>query len=281
MKLKSLIMFSAAALAFAACSNDEDFNGGNSGVEGLANVSVKIDEPTLSRAITAGDFTNTTEVTLNSIKLVLTAQTGGGEVEFNSATYADEDNPRQAMLDAVADYQFEGVRNPSKMEVFINTEKASGWTTADDFLNAGLAEPLYDSSTTFTKKGDIDTPETDGIDEYEVALEPEHTMARLEFGGIEHIHTMVGEPATAKPCMFKTITIDGVILDEVAGMTRAEGWDAANALSYTINDNFMTANGVWPADDQCIPYNIAPVENALPILKVCFSNITISYCRII
>ena len=286
MKLKSLIMFSAAALAFAACSNDEDFKGNNGGVEGLANVSVKISEPTLSRAISAGDFTTTTQVTLNSIKLVLTAQTGGGEVEFNSATYADEDNPRQAMLDAVEAYQFEGVRNPSKMEVYINNadetktseQNPYPWATSD-LLNVELAEPMYAASTTFTDKGDIETPEKDGINEYEVVLEPEHTMARLEFGGIKHIHTMVGDPATAKPCMFKTINIDGVTLDGVTGMD-ISGWDATDELSYVVADaqkDFNASNAVWPADGQCIAYNIAPVvEGTLPILKVCFSGITIN-----
>ena len=241
----------------------------------------------MSRAIPAGDFTTTTttQVTLNSIKLVLTAQTGGGEVEFNSATYADEDNPRQAMLDAVKAYQFEGVRNPSKMEVYINNvdEKKTSeqnpypWATSD-LLNVGLAEPMYAASTTFTDKGDIETPEKDGINEYEVVLEPKHTMARLEFGGIKHIHTMVGDPATAKSCMFKSITLDGVILDEVADMTQqVEGWDASYALSSVINADFNTQNGVWPTDNKCIAYNIHPVTSGtLPILKVCFSDITIN-----
>lgn len=270
MKLKSLIMFSAAALAFAACSNDEDFNAANSGVEGLANVSVRIDEPTLSRAITAGDYTTSTDVTLNTITLTLTSQTATPPTTktFDAADYG---NDRAALLQAVNKYEFTGVRNPSKMEVFINTDKTSGWT-AEEFMNAGLAEPLYASSTKFTDKGDIDT---DGVKEYEVQLAPQHTMARLEFGGIEHIHSTVGkEPATEKSCMFKTITIDGVILDGVNGVAPANGWVADNLMSYAIGADFMAADAVWPANAQCIPYNIA--GDQLPILKVCFSNITIN-----
>ena len=233
----------------------------------MANVSVRIDEPTLSRAITAGDYTTSTDVTLNSITLTLTSQT---VTPPTTVTFdADDYESRQALLDAVNEYEFTGVRNPSKMEVFINTDKTSGWT-AEEFMNAGLAEPLYASSTDFTDKGDIDT---DGVKEYEVKLAPQHTMARLEFGGIEHIHTMVGDPATAKPCMFKTITIDGVILDGVNGVAPANGWVADNLMSYAIGADFMAADAVWPANAQCIPYNIA--GDQLPILKVCFSNITI------
>ena len=234
----------------------------------MANVSVKIDEPALSRAITAGDYTNSELVALNSITLTLTSQTATPPttVTFN----ADEFESRQALLDAVDEFEFTGVRNPSKMEVFINTEKESGWTAAE-FMDAGLAEPMYGFSTTFTDKGDVDGDE---VKEYEVVLEPEHTMARLEFGGIEHIHTMVGDPATEKPCMFKTITIDGVILDGVAGVTPATAWTADNLMSYAINADFMAQDGVWPVNNQCIPYNIA--GDQLPILKVCFSNIEIN-----
>ena len=269
MKLKSLIMFSAAALAFAACSNDEDFKGNNGGVEGLANVSVKISEPTLSRAIEAGDFTTTTQVTLNSIKLVLTSQTVTPPTTV-TFTIGDEGIENRAdLLQAVEDYEFVGVRNPSKMEVFINTDKASGWT-AEEFMSADLAEPLYAYSTTFTDKGDVDG---DKVKEYEVLLNPEHTMARLEFGGIAHVDT------EGKECMFATINIDGVILDEVNGVDQVEKWDATNLMAAPIGEAFTeysedTKTPVWPVNGQCYAYNIAGGQR--PILKVCFSNITIN-----
>ncbi len=44
MKLRSFIMFSAAALAFAACSNEEDF-GTSAAIEGEATIRVNIAEP--------------------------------------------------------------------------------------------------------------------------------------------------------------------------------------------------------------------------------------------
>ena len=77
-------MFSAAALAFAACSNEEDF-GTSAAIEGEATIRVNIAEPALSRAIPVADYTTSEEVTLNSIKLVLTAQQGGAEKVFKIA----------------------------------------------------------------------------------------------------------------------------------------------------------------------------------------------------
>ena len=272
MKLKSLIMFSAAALAFAACSNDEDFNGNNGGVEGLANVSVNISDPVLSRAIPAASFTETTEVTLNTVKVVLTAQQGGDTHEYALADYEN----RQAMLDAIKAEEFKGVRNPSKLEVFINTDKASGWTV-NDVYDKVLAEPLYDSKSASEFGTPVDT-DSDGVKEYTVTLEPEHTMARLEFGGIAHVDTK-------EPCMFTNdITIDGVILDNVTGLTTPDGWSADYLLSAAIGEKFTEATGdaengytpSWPGTEKgCYAFNIIPDSN-LPILKVCFSNIKIN-----
>lgn len=271
MKLTKSLFLAFAGLGLFACSNEEVVD--NGGVQGDASISVKISDPVLSRAVV--DYTTGTEVKLNTIKLVLTAQTGGATKTFNGADYVSRD----ALLEAVNQTEFQGVRNPSKMEVYINTDKSSGWTTSDDFMGAGLAEPLYASSTTFTL-ADSKNPDKDGdgVNEYTVSLAPEHTMARLEFGGIAHVDTK-------EYCMFKTITIDGVILDEVAGATQVEGWDPDNLMSNAIGADFTTeATGSaeagwtpsWPGNGQCYAYNIAPVEGNLPILKVCFSGIEIN-----
>lgn len=133
MKLTKSLFLAFAGLGLFACSNEEIAD--NGGVQGEATVSVRIDDPTLSRAIDASAYSSATEVTLNSIKLVLTAQTGGAEKEF---TLAQADNDRAKLLKNVEEYQFEGVRNPSKMEVFINTTKSSGWTLTE-VLNTNLA----------------------------------------------------------------------------------------------------------------------------------------------
>lgn len=270
MKTKSLLL-AFAGLGLFACSN-EDLNEG--GIQGDASISVKISDPVLSRAVV--DYTKGTDVTLNSIKLVLKAQTGGDEKTFNLSEY---DNDRNKLLAAVNSAQFEGVRNPSMMEVFINTEKKSGWTP-EEYMGAGLAEPLYASSSTFTLTNPEDPDiDDDGVNEYTVSLTPAHTMARLEFGGIAHVDTK-------DPCMFKKITIDGVILDEVAGVAQVEGWNPDNLMSNTIGEDFTTeATGSaetgwtpsWPESGKCFAYNIAPVTTGkLPILKVCFSGIEVN-----
>ena len=271
MKLTKSLFLAFAGLGLFACSNEDVAD--NGGVQGDASISVKISDPALSRAVV--DYTEGNEVTLNSIKLVLTAQTGGATKTFNLSDY----DSRAALLEEVNSTQFEGVRNPSKMEVFINTEKASGWSP-EEFMGAGLAEPLYASSSAFTLK-DPERPDTDGdgVNEYTVSLSPAHTMARLEFGGIAHVDIK-------DPCMFKTITIDGVILDEVAGVAQVEVWTPDNLMSNTIGANFITeATGSaedgwtpsWPAEGKCYAYNIAPVTTGkLPVLKVCFSSITIN-----
>lgn len=274
MKLTKSLFLAFAGLGLFACSNEEVVD--NGGVQGDASISVKISDPVLSRAVVNYTPGTETEVELKTIKLVLTAQTGGATMIFNAADY---DNNRADLLDAVNTTEFKGVRNPSKMEVYINTEKSSGWTTSDDFMDAGLAEPLYASSTTFTL-ADSGNPDKDGdgVNEYTVLLTPEHTMARLEFGGIAHVDTK-------DPCMFKTIKIKGIILDEVAGATQVEGWDPDNLMSNTIDEDFTEATGSaeagwtpsWPEDGKCYAYNIAPVTaGTLPILKVCFSDITIN-----
>lgn len=276
MKISKSLFLAFASLGLFACSNEEITD--NGGVQGEGSISVKISDPALSRA--AVNYTSGTEVTLNTIKLVLTAQTGGGDKTFtigknDEGGDLDGGETRDAFLKRVQEFQFTGVRNPSKMEVYINTEKSSEWTPGE-YMGAGLAEPLYDSSTTFVNKGDTDG---DKITEYQVSLAPAHTMARLEFGGIAHVDTK-------DPCMFKTITIDGVILDEVASVAQVEVWTPDNLMSNTIGANFITeATGSaedgwtpsWPAEGKCYAYNIAPVTTGkLPVLKVCFSGIEVN-----
>lgn len=280
MKLTKSLFLAFAGLGLFACSNEEITD--NGGVQGEATVSVRIDEPAISRAIAAEDFTpgNTIDVTLNSIKLKLTAQTGGSEITFNLSNY---ENDRAKLLEAVNKYQFEGVRNPSKMEVFINGGKTGvgdDVLTLSDVVTTGLAEPLYASSTNFVLKDDIETPK-DGIDEYEVQLTPEHTVARLEFGGIKHIHSKKAEGnEDLKPCMFATIDIDGIFMNNVAGATNGiTNWATAQTntpVHSIIGPESFVENKTWPADNKCYGYNILPVESGnLPVLTVCFSGITI------
>ena len=272
MKLSKSLFLAFAGLGLFACSNEYVVE--NGGIEGNASVSVKIADPTLSRSLPATNFSSSTEVILNKITLTLTAQTGGATKTF---ALTDYENDRAKLLAAVNSYQFEGVRNPSKMEVFINDGKETGLTNAF-VCDKGLAEPLYASSTEFVNKGDTDS---DNIDEYEVQLAPKHTVARLEFGGIKHVDS--------KDCMFKTITIDGLFLNGISEFPTPESWadvidideEGEDTEEIPVNSvigeafaEYSDGTPVWPATaEQCYGYNILPDQ--LPTLTVCFSNITI------
>lgn len=267
MKFSKSLFIAFAGLGLFACSNEDVTNGA---IEGDAVVAVKIQDPAMSRNI-AADAWGTTEVKLESVKLVLTAQTGGDTKTFQATDYQD----RAALLNAVNAYEFKGVRNPSKMEVFINTDKSADWTLAE-VVDKGLAEPLYASETAQNFQGGTDTDQ-DGVKEYTVNLSPAHTVARLEFGGIKHIHT------ASNSCMFKAITIDGLFLNKVAGTTaNVTDWASAQNIPAhsTIGEDFMKGAGTttWPTlPANCYGYNILPVESGqLPVLTVCFSNIDLS-----
>ena len=90
MKLKSLIMFSAAALAFAACSNDEDVMNGSS-FDGPGAVSVKITTADLTRM--AGAATADGAVNIDG---TLTVTLKGKK----TPTSATEDYVETIMIDA-------------------------------------------------------------------------------------------------------------------------------------------------------------------------------------
>lgn len=269
MRFSKSLFVAFAGLGLFACSNEDVTTGS---IEGDAVVAVKIQDPAMSRNIEAGAW-GTTEVKLESVKLVLIAQTGGTIQEFTP----NEGEARQAFLERVNSHQFTGVRNPSKMEVFINTKKSSGWELSE-IVGKGLAEPLYASETATNFKGGTDTDQ-DGVKEYTVSLTPEHTVARLEFGGIKHIHT------AQKECMFKTINIDGLFLN-MPGSSNVTDWTSAQANTPAHSkigesgEDFMAEAGTktWPASaGNCYGYNILPVESGtLPVLTVCFSNIELS-----
>ena len=276
MKLKSLIMFSAAALAFAACSNEEDVNGG---IKGDATVTVNIQDA-ITRALeqpTTGTNNQKFPVEIESITLTLEA--GSGQQQITK-------------VESSGTYTFNEVRNPQSLTVVINEGKASG-LTLEEVYDTGLAEPLYATTTNFTQ-----TSETT----YTATLEPEHRLARLQFSGIKHVDV-------DGTCAYNTLTIDGVFMNYVQtteGQTGAiksisiPDYTTANTVWTTVQtwtdapvwdaiadgSTFLTDQTGWPRDgqgeeeatfDQCYAYNIFPagvgeaVTN-LPKFTVCFSN---------
>lgn len=258
-------MLGLAGLAFAACSNDDEVT---SAMDGDAVVRVNIVTAGSTRAVdTPVEGVDGTEqaVVVKTLKLVLTAEKGGATKDFNS-------------IDDAKNCLFKGVRNPSKLEVFINGGKAENLELAE-VVETGLAAPMYAAKTgaDFGEPVDeINNGKT--VKTYKVTLNPQHETALVEFSGIKHADHQ------GKPCAFKTITLDGIFMDNIQiaeGGSRAsyDSWNDAQKGVPTfevINENFMEVGKVWPAaveqQAKCYAYNMFPGTCASLVLAA--SNIT-------
>ena len=266
MKLKSLIMFSAALMTFAACSNEEDVNGG---IKGDATVTVNIQDA-VTRAIgtsMTGNNGKTFPVVIESGTLTLTLAEGEPLTEdLKDYTWGD-------------DIVFSNVRNPQSIKVEINGGVAEGqMDMTADIIQSELAEPLYAETDQFTVNGN----------NYSVSLTPNHRLARLQFSGIKHVDD--GE------CSYSSLTFDGLYLngvriseknnDVLEENTAGEAWTNVTKWSLPFFDWAVYNEGTgessvvvpagdvteWPTAD-CYAYNILPAaEGELPILTLCFSN---------
>lgn len=259
-------MLGLAGLAFAACSSDDEVT--SAGLDGDAVVRVNIVTAGSTRAVdtpVTGDDLSEQAVVVNTLKLKLTAEKGGDEIAFNS-------------LEEAKNYTFEGVRNPSKLEVFINGGKAENLELAE-VVETGLAAPMYAAKT----GAEFDEPVDEisngkTVKTYKVTLNPQHETALVEFSGIKHADHQ------GKPCAFKTIKLDGIFMDNIQtaeGGSRAtyDSWNAAQNGVPTfevIGEDFMTPDKVWPAaveqQAKCYAYNMFPGTCASLVLAA--SNIT-------
>ena len=234
MKLKSLIMFSAAALAFAACSNDEDFTGNDGTFDGPGAVSVKITTADLTRM--AGGATSGADGGKVDITGDLTVTLTGKKTE----TAATDDYQETITIDAAkvngdTKLTFWNIAVPTKLTVSINggvaDYTAQGAPTLVDLQVAeGAAKiPAYGETTDFTKtdassspvlNNDNDTTE-DGTEQgavsgdedkeyqlYSATVTMAIPVARLEVSNIMHVKHE-GE----ETCQYKTLVANGAYLD--------------------------------------------------------------------
>ena len=269
MKLKSLIVFSAAALAFAACSNDEDVNGG---IKGDATVTVNIQDA-VTRAIETPSMGNNGEtfpVVIERGTLTLTLAEGEPQTkDLTGYTWGD-------------DIVFQNVRNPQSIKVEINGGVKEGeMDLTADIIQSELAEPLYAETDEFNVSGN----------NYSVALAPNHRLARLQFSGIKHEDGEGG-------CSYTSLTFDGLYLNGVktsenagrnkvlketnagTAWTTVTTWELPFFDWAVYNDDEGASSVVVPAGDvtewptaNCYAYNILPAaKGELPILTLCFSN---------
>ena len=270
MKLNKFFMLGLAGLAFAACSSDDEVS--SAGLDGDAVVRVNIVTAGSTRAVdtpVAGEDLSGQAVVVKSVKLILTAEKGGDTKDFSSLDQIN--NPEKPVI-------FEGVRNPSKLEVFINGGKAEN-LTLQEVVETGLAAPMY-AAKTGAEFGEPVDEKSNGktVKTYKVTLNPQHETALVEFSGIKHADHQ------GKPCAFKTITLDGIFMDNIQtaeGGDRAtyESWELAKKGAPTfevINEDFMTPDKVWPAaveqQAKCYAYNMFPGTCASLVLAA--SNIT-------
>ena len=159
MKLKSLIMFSAAALAFAACSNDEDVMNGSS-FDGPGAVSVKITTADLTRM--AGAATADGAVNIDG---TLTVTLKGKK----TPTSATEDYVETIMIDAADVDQdtkltFWNIATPTSLTVSINggvkNYSEGEWSgSLADLQVPAASVPAYGETTTFTPTTQTGTPD--------------------------------------------------------------------------------------------------------------------------
>ncbi len=304
MKLKSLIMFSAAALAFAACSNEEDMTAPAGFSDGTGAISVKVVNPA-TRTITDPSTGATIKV-------------GGGDitVKLFNASGAEID---QAVIPAAqvgtATVKFWNVQDPGEITVSRNGGVADYSTVSIVAETPAMqAEPelipVYGSTKAFTPTSSNESPaladddniidgdKTQEADKnkkfqmYTATVEMEIPVARLEVSGIKHIVTGKHE---SDDCKFATLSIDGVYLDNVkptgAGVLtdylfeEGAGTGVVAILKDAVDaehNDFMLADAVWPADDQVYAYNFyAPAEDdaeataaSNPAFKIYFKNAT-------
>ena len=285
MKLKSLIMFSAAALAFAACSNEEE----NAMVaDGTAAVQINLVQPgtrTVGDATTEEEGTDKVKVTGNIHVRITDASGAGQDIELNAGTTT---------------YTFYGINNPTKVEAWVNDgDDISDATTLAQVNTQALADapetiPAYGAYTgVFTLTDEERLNSTDGkvYKMYQaVTVNLEIPVARLEVSGIVHNDE-------SEDCIYTAdgLTFDAIYLDNVKA---TKGATNATDYYYPVDDdrntteapvpvlmdlieapanNFQTEGAVWPAVEdpaQAYVYHFFPNNaNEMPLLKLCFEKV--------
>ena len=199
MKLKSLIMFSAAALAFAACSNEEE--GINPSGDELSAVVISVISPDMangSRAVTDG-----TPATPNTVKIEGSLTV---EVQVNGAwETCTPDNGKYVKYDLTA--------VPTAVRAYINDgEKVSDETSIANVsapnMQAGPKSiPAYGKADV---SGNFREETVDGkvYRVYSGSINMEIPVARLEVGNITHVDA-------SGSCRYTNLKLQAVYMDHI------------------------------------------------------------------
>lgn len=279
MKWNKYLMLGLAGLAFAACSNEEELTGTNLSSNGV--VEVRIVNPTTR--MYSGASTD-------SEIIVEPAPSKEGEpgkytIKLSAAAGDATKEVTKAELESTSGVvKFWNVKNPSKIEVWINEgdTKALGTVSIETIQDyEPKYYPAYGSSENFALTGTTETNDGKTYEMYKTEVELKLPVARLEVSGIKHVDT--------DPCTYSELTIDGIYLDKISlkegsdfedycmpAITSDDGTTLVDApiLQYPINGNFLADGAVWPNDGSCYGFYFYPNSNQMPILKIYFANAT-------
>lgn len=272
MKLTKSLFLAFAGLGLFACSNEDVTD--NGGIQGVADVTVKIDLPGLTGSRTVGAYTSSEAVNPDYISITLTAAQGGGT---KAGKYSE--------LVPGGVCTFEGVQDPKSLTVEINTKTGEGYLTNVPYGTIQELNQIAVANTRMTGSTNTFVP---GDNKYTATVTMDHTMARIEVGGIKHAVHSDGM------CKFSAGNLTGVMLNNVViengedakvyneseidtyfGSSYEPGlWDKLTA----DNQFFPNAAGPFPANSgetaQCYAYNIYPALGAenLPVLTLYFTG---------
>ncbi len=243
MKLNKSFMLAMAGLAMTACSNDDEM--GTQFPDGNGAVSIRIVNPTMSRAVVDGNDKAVTVVPATGTNVTVTLMDGSTSRTLNISA----DNWQAAQSKVVT---FWGVTNPTSVSVAMNNGKAN-YADTDAVNGADVQKvknvPVYGTTSSFTLTDQVESP-TDGnmqngyqeenkntkYQMYTATVKMAIPMARLEVSGIKHVtHTGEGDDN----CKYQKLTIAGVYLDNVI----ANG----AGVEYSTTNGYSNASGT-PTD---------------------------------
>lgn len=275
MRFSKSLFVAFAGLGLFACSN-EDVTNGNGTINGPADVVVKLDLPNMStgRALVDGGFTTNTTVTPNYVKITLACEGGNKVIE---GSYSEKGSN--------GTFTFTGVNAPTSVTVELNTKTGSdeSWT---DVAHSSLTElqNIAVANTRMTGSTNEIVANADG-DKYTCTVDMEHTMARLEFGGIKHEAHGEGDQ-----CLFKAGELSGIMLNkvklneadqqaktytetEIDAMFGAD--ETATPWDKITGTNFLNGTSQFPEAGKSYSYNIYPASGAdnLPVLTLYFTGL--------
>lgn len=292
MKTKSLLL-AFAGLGLFACTNEdvtkEQFPDGN-GV-----VAVKIVTPeTITRAMPTdlpdGTARGPVKV-VGDITVELVAEEGGAKHVLNA----------NEIQNGATTVKFWNVKKPSKVKVYMNGAPEDGSYNNVEILDLQVAPASIaaygEAVPTLTPNSESPEADTEVVKNegnkpedankkyqmYTANVTMKIPVARLEISGIRH-----NQPASGSSCEYKTLTIDGIYLDNIKptgngtiddykfkGDGAGTGDDAI--LSYAIpngDKNFMEFDNVWPSGNKVYAFNFYPggSEAENPQLKIYFAT---------